>query len=78
MRYQGRGVCYSTPRCQQELTEISFDLDLPIECDDEYWEQPNGLSFKQPQDKPSRMSMFIHVMRIQQLVSYALRTIVSI
>ncbi|KAF8998967.1 fungal-specific transcription factor domain-containing protein [Cyathus striatus] len=32
----------------------NFDLDMPIECDDEYWENPNPeYRFKQPEGVPS-------------------------
>jgi hypothetical protein len=56
----------------------SFDLDLPTECDDEYWSpQDPGDAFKQPPGKPSKMSYFIAYLKLSQILAFALRTIVS-
>ena len=58
--------------------ESSFDLDLPIECDDEYWENDNPeLAFKQPPGKPSLVTFFNCFLRLNQILAFALRTIVS-
>ena len=55
----------------------SFDVDLPIECDDEYWINPDpNLAFKQPAGKPSKIVFFNCVMRLAQIHAFALRTIV--
>ncbi|KAJ6581532.1 fungal-specific transcription factor domain-containing protein [Mycena capillaripes] len=59
----------------------SFDLDFPIDCDDEYWdtETPESAgAFRQPKDKPSLISAFIAHLRLCQVLSFALRTIYSI
>jgi len=57
---------------------LSYDLELPIECDDEYWENADpALAFRQPPGKPSQVSYFIHLIKINRLHSHALRTIVS-
>jgi hypothetical protein len=57
----------------------SFDLDLPIECDDEYWEHRNpDLAFKQPPGMPSSTSFLTHLIKLQEILSFALRTIVSV
>jgi hypothetical protein len=55
----------------------SFDIELPIECDDEYWE-PNerGEQFKQPPGKPSTVAFFISYLKLLQILNIALRTIV--
>jgi hypothetical protein len=56
----------------------SFDLDLPVECDDEYWSPPDPKdAFKQPPGKPSKMSYFIAYLKLSQILAFALRTIVS-
>ena len=56
----------------------SFDLDLPAECDDEYWSPPDPKdAFKQPSGKPSKMSYFIAYLKLSQILAFALRTIVS-
>ena len=56
----------------------SFDLDLPAECDDEYWSplDPKD-AFKQPPGKPSKLSYFIAYLKLSQILAFALRTIVS-
>jgi hypothetical protein len=55
----------------------SFDLDLPIECDDEYWENPDpNLAFKQPPGKPSTVAYFNSSLQLGHVMGYVLRTIV--
>ena len=72
----------------------SFDLDFPIECDDEYWfiseqgeEGPNPLSptflkqpvvFKQPADKPSLITAFVLRLKLHKVLTVLVRTTVSI
>ena len=57
----------------------SFDIDLPVECDDEYWMNDDpDLEFKQPPGKPSTVSMFVHLLRLGRILAHAYRTIVSI
>lgn len=62
------------------LTSISsFDVDLPIECDDEYWENPDPeTAFKQPPGKPANASFFICLIKLNQILAFALRTIVRV
>ena len=71
----------------------SFDLDFPIECDDEYWfisELDEALSkpfpptflqqpvvFKQPADKPSLITAFVWTLKLNKVLAVLLRTIVS-
>lgn len=53
-------------------------MELPFECDDEYWENADpALAFKQPPGKPSQVSYFNYLIKINRLHSHALRTIVS-
>ncbi|EDR09003.1 uncharacterized protein LACBIDRAFT_296682 [Laccaria bicolor S238N-H82] len=61
------------------IQDEDFDLDMPIECDDEYWEHPDpSQRFKQPANKPSLISYFILDIKLHQIASFALRTIYSI
>ena len=56
----------------------SFDLALPTECDDEYWLTPEGEPlFKQPPGKPSRVTTFVCMLRLGQILALVMRTIVS-
>lgn len=57
---------------------FSFDIDLPIECDDEYWFHPDpAQAFKQPPGKPSKLSFFVSLIKLNQILAFALRTVVS-
>ena len=59
------------------LIAHSFDLDLPLEVDDEYFESPNpALAFKQPPNKPARVAYFAAATKMSRILGYALRTIV--
>ncbi|CAA7262258.1 unnamed protein product [Cyclocybe aegerita] len=56
--YIDRLVCLSFGR-PLTLHDEEFDLEFPIECDDEYWEHPDPEKrFKQPPNKPSLISAF--------------------
>lgn len=56
----------------------SFDLEMPIECDDEYWVTSDpDMAFKQPAGKPSTVTFFNCLLRLNQILAFALRTIVS-
>ncbi|KAF8992802.1 fungal-specific transcription factor domain-containing protein [Cyathus striatus] len=56
-----------------------FDLDMPIECDDEYWEHPDPTQrFKQPEGVPSAVAAFNHHLRLSKIMAFAMITIYSI
>ena len=59
--------------------DVSFDVDLPTEIDDEYWENEHEpeQAFKQPIGKPSVLSYFVSIIKLIQILAVALRTIVS-
>jgi hypothetical protein len=62
------------------IQEEDFDVDLPTEIDDEYWEnelEPEQ-AFKQPVGKPSVLSYFVSIIKLIQILAVALRTIYSI
>ncbi|KAF9010740.1 fungal-specific transcription factor domain-containing protein [Cyathus striatus] len=56
------------------LQEEDFDLDLPIECDDEYWDH----DFQQPAGKPSSMAFFNCYLSLMDILAYATRVIYPI
>ncbi|KAI0337248.1 hypothetical protein BDW22DRAFT_1364333 [Trametopsis cervina] len=61
------------------IHDEDFDVDLPAECDDEYWENEDpNLAFKQPPGKPSKVAYFNCLIRQNQILAFALRTIYSI
>ncbi|KAJ7497597.1 putative fungal-specific transcription factor [Mycena latifolia] len=59
------------------MHEQDFDQDLPIECDDEYWDLPEPLNFKQPKNKPSDISYFIHYAKLLEIQASVATTIYS-
>ena len=59
-------------------TTFSFDSDLPADCDDEYWTPTDGgVPFQQPPAIPSSITFFNLLHRLNQISSFAMRTIVS-
>jgi hypothetical protein len=56
----------------------SFDVEMPLEVDDEYWiANDPRMAFQQPPGKPSVVTAFIFFIKICQMMSFTLRTIVS-
>ncbi|KAL0068063.1 Gypsy retrotransposon integrase-like protein 1 [Marasmius tenuissimus] len=64
-----------------------FDLPLPLECDDEYWiwkmqGEANhgnvGLEFKQPEDKPSKMSYWVTLLKLLDIMGFAHKTLYAV
>ncbi|KAJ7718356.1 fungal-specific transcription factor domain-containing protein [Mycena maculata] len=51
-----------------------FDLDFPIECDDEYWEHPTH-PFQQPPGVPSRITFFNSLLRLNNILGLSLRVL---
>ncbi|KXN82670.1 Transcriptional activator protein acu-15 [Leucoagaricus sp. SymC.cos] len=61
------------------IHDEDFDVDLPVECDDEYWEHPDPEKrWKQPPGKPSLVSAFLCYLKLNQVLAFSLRTIYSI
>ncbi|KAF7328961.1 hypothetical protein MVEN_02526100 [Mycena venus] len=59
------------------MHDQDFDQDLPIECDDEYWDLPEPRNFKQPKDRPSSLSFFICYTKILEIQAAVTTTIYS-
>ncbi|KAJ3812190.1 hypothetical protein F5876DRAFT_75089 [Lentinula aff. lateritia] len=55
----------------------SYDLDFPVDCDDEYWSQPGEQAFQQPAGKPSTVSSWIHFLKQLDIFGLAQRSIVG-
>lgn len=57
--------------------QTSFDLDPATECDDEYWfpDDPEA-PFKQPAGAPSTVAYLNCSLKLGEISSYAVRTIV--
>ncbi|WVQ78354.1 hypothetical protein IAT38_000439 [Cryptococcus sp. DSM 104549] len=61
------------------LYDSDFDVGYPADVDDEFWETGDAeKDFKQPEGKgPSRIAAFIQTLKLDRIVSAALRTIYS-
>lgn len=59
--------------------EDDFDVDLPLEVDDEYWETEDPeKAFQQPPGKPSKIAGFNSYLKLTKISAYALRTIYAL
>ena len=56
----------------------SYDLELPLCCDDEYLMHEDSRQVaKQPEDKPSYAGYYVWMLKLSQIHGLALRTLVS-
>ncbi|KAF9031340.1 hypothetical protein BDZ89DRAFT_948870 [Hymenopellis radicata] len=58
------------------IRDEDFDVQLPLECDDEYWEATPP--FTQPHDKPSRIHYLNLHIKLCDIMSFGGRTLFSI
>ena len=60
------------------ISHFCFDVDLPLEMDDEYWEteDPNK-AFQQPPGKPVKVAAFNSYLILTKIAAYTLRKLVS-
>ncbi|KAJ6596960.1 fungal-specific transcription factor domain-containing protein [Mycena vulgaris] len=54
-----------------------YDQDLPVDCDDEFWDLPEPLNFRQPTEKPSDLSYFICYTKLLEIQASITTTIYS-
>lgn len=54
----------------------SFDLDLPLQVDDEYW-TTDRQKFKQPPKIPSKLTAFIQLIKLTQIMAFTMKTLAS-
>ncbi|KAJ7188030.1 fungal-specific transcription factor domain-containing protein [Mycena filopes] len=66
-------AAFGRPRA---TTADDFDLDLPIECDDIYWEGPDP--FKQPPGIPSTLSYFNCYIKLLDILGFAQKTLYTL
>ncbi|KAE9408003.1 hypothetical protein BT96DRAFT_1034322, partial [Gymnopus androsaceus JB14] len=56
-----------------------YDLDYPADIDDEYWLHPDPeQAFKQPSGQPSRISFWIHFLKLMDICGLAQRSIFAV
>lgn len=57
----------------------SFDIELPTECDDEYWEDKLPLQVaSQPPGLPSRVAFFNSYLRLNNIFAFVLQLLVCL
>ncbi|KAF8198781.1 fungal-specific transcription factor domain-containing protein [Mycena galopus ATCC 62051] len=55
-----------------------FDIQLPTECDDEYWEPEDpAQAFRQPPGKPSSITFFNSCIRLSNILAFVLHLLYS-
>ncbi|KAF5393252.1 hypothetical protein D9757_000764 [Collybiopsis confluens] len=61
------------------VRDEDFDVEPPLECDDEYWEDLDHpeRSFRQPSDRPAIISCFKSHLRLVEILAFSLRTLYS-
>ncbi|KAJ7451835.1 fungal-specific transcription factor domain-containing protein [Mycena galericulata] len=60
-------------------SDTDYDVDYPIECDDEYWENPDpDMAFKQPPGKPSTLSFTVAYSKLLEILGMSQKTIYSV
>lgn len=58
------------------MATLSFDVEYPVECDDDYWETPNpDDAFRQPPGKPSVITSFVLHLKLFEIMGLSLRTL---
>ncbi|KAK7439588.1 Gypsy retrotransposon integrase-like protein 1, variant 2 [Stygiomarasmius scandens] len=61
------------------ISNDDFDVDLPIECDDEYWITPDPeQAFKQPPGQPAYVVYWNTFVKLLDIMSFAQRTIYTV
>ena len=56
----------------------SFDVDYPLEVDDEFWETADSdKAFQQPQNKPCQISAFNCTIKLCEILAFTQRTLYS-
>ncbi|KAJ4481138.1 fungal-specific transcription factor domain-containing protein [Lentinula aciculospora] len=60
-------------------TMDDFDIELPIDCDQEFWDTTTETDmFVQPPDRPSKTSFWIHLIRLMEIAGLACKLIYPI
>ncbi|TEB23521.1 hypothetical protein FA13DRAFT_1778290 [Coprinellus micaceus] len=72
-------VISSTVGRPPSITLVDFDCELPIDCDDEYWETEDPeKAFKQPPGIPSKISFFRSLIKLIEIHCAAQRSFYSV
>jgi hypothetical protein len=64
---------------RERYQPFRFDIEFPIECDDDYWEHPDpSQCFKQPSGVPSTVTFFVLMLQLMSLYNFTLQVAVSV
>ncbi|KAF8170993.1 hypothetical protein K438DRAFT_200738 [Mycena galopus ATCC 62051] len=66
------GSCILGRICMVRYSD--FDIELPLEVDDEYWEDPIH-PFQQPAHRPSRITYFNTLMRLTHIMGFSVQVL---
>ncbi|KAJ9092550.1 hypothetical protein QFC21_006781 [Naganishia friedmannii] len=59
-----------------QMNAEDYDVDYPLEVDDEYWDTGDSATdFVQPVDKPCKISMFVCLLRLVNIIGRAMKMI---
>jgi hypothetical protein len=67
-------------RCRRHMLILlhSYDVDYPLEVDDEFWDTGDpATDFVQPDDRPSRISVFVCLLKLVKVINRSMKVIVS-
>ncbi|KAF9040396.1 hypothetical protein BDZ89DRAFT_1060485 [Hymenopellis radicata] len=60
-------------------TSDDYDLEFPVECDYEYWENEDPeLSFTQPEGKPSAVTAWVKYLQLVEWMAFTHRTVFAV
>ena len=64
---------------REPYQRFRFDIEFPIECDDDYWEHSDpSQCFKQPLGVPSTVSYFVVTLQLISVYGFTLQAAVSV
>ncbi|KAJ8073388.1 Gypsy retrotransposon integrase-like protein 1 [Marasmius tenuissimus] len=63
----------------QAIIAAHYDLEYPVECDDEYWDHPDErVAWKQPENKPAQASCWVWMLKLLEILASTDQTIYSL
>jgi hypothetical protein len=65
---------------ERALTPLrSYDVEYPLDVDDEFWDTGDpATDFVQPSDQPSKISVFVCLLKLVKVIARSMKIIVSL
>ncbi|KAJ3763636.1 hypothetical protein EV360DRAFT_33135, partial [Lentinula raphanica] len=60
------------------MSSDDYDVEFPIECDDDTWEQPDGLAFKQPPGRLCQLTYSIQMLKLMSIIERVQQALVIV